>query len=630
MANVPRIFDCWQAPDRDAVKTINDNLPRLLDEKVSMLTKMEGLDGHDEAAVQEQNGQELRRPRRWHKALERMGVMFREGRQTRLTDLGRLLRVADERETRDAEAIKAAAIAVLKKFQLKNPADETGTDRYPDDCDIHPYWAMWVAASELEWRLHWDELNRELMRVVRVQDLPAAIERIRAARAEPGYDPVSGGSENVPLSPRCHDEPDPPEGRDADGQVRDHYATPWFRRAGFGEVFFKSRRDGYYEVPEDVRELISRNLQPTPEFVEFEDPRAWMEYYGSLPDTVLQRPLRAEWQAPRPDFGPLVGLENSYDVAAAALRAGKHVVLFGPPGSGKSELALLLCAGHGVGAYMTTATADWTTFDVIGGYLPDPRLSEPGAGGEPLNFFPGALLRSIQRREWLVIDELNRADIDKAFGELFTVLAGHAVRLPYVLRDGGYVRNVVIGPSVDENDQAFEIPTDWRSIGTMNTFDKASLYQLSFAFMRRFAFVPVDLPSEQHFTAIIRAELGRQAQGNPLDEFAVRMEELASALFSSDEAALGAIELRVGPAIVLDVLRHAAWRASSIGRTRESARSTFLEALPVYLLPQFEGRHREHAAIIQVLQEAIGLSDAEVAELDQRLRPWTGFEPARE
>jgi len=31
----------------------------------------------------------------------------------------------------------------------------------------------------------------------------------------------------------------------------------------------------------------------------------------------------------------------------------------------------------------------------------------------------------------LVIDELNRADIDKAFGQLFTVLSGQSVQLPY-------------------------------------------------------------------------------------------------------------------------------------------------------------------------------------------------------
>ena len=35
----------------------------------------------------------------------------------------------------------------------------------------------------------------------------------------------------------------------------------------------------------------------------------------------------------------------------------------------------------------------------------------------------------------LIIDEINRADIDKAFGELFTLLSGNNVDLPYLKRN---------------------------------------------------------------------------------------------------------------------------------------------------------------------------------------------------
>jgi dynein-related subfamily AAA family protein len=74
-----------------------------------------------------------------------------------------------------------------------------------------------------------------------------------------------------------------------------------------------------------------------------------------------------------------------------------------------------LCAGY----VLTTATADWTTYETIGGLKPtqDNRLT----------FAPGHFLEAIEQNKWLVIDELNRSNFDRAFGQLFTVLSGQAV-----------------------------------------------------------------------------------------------------------------------------------------------------------------------------------------------------------
>ena len=82
-----------------------------------------------------------------------------------------------------------------------------------------------------------------------------------------------------------------------------------------------------------------------------------------------------------------------------------------------------------------TASADWTTYETIGGYA----LERDGA----LRFRAGVFLAALEQERWLLVDELNRADVDRALGELFTVLAGRGAATPFPLADG---RAVSIGP----------------------------------------------------------------------------------------------------------------------------------------------------------------------------------------
>jgi MoxR-like ATPase len=200
-----------------------------------------------------------------------------------------------------------------------------------------------------------------------------------------------------------------------------------------------------------------------------------------------------------------------YRAIIAAITSGKHVILTGPPGTAKTTLAELTCslaadAGLCPGYLLTTATADWTTYDTIGG------LSPTGSAGA-LQFRAGFFLDAAKSGKWLVVDELNRSNFDRAFGQLFTVLSGQSVVLPYEDPHSGNGIALVLegapgGQPYDPADYAIlTIPQPWRIIATMNVFDKSLLFEMSFALMRRFAFIEVPSPPVPIYETVWRREL---------------------------------------------------------------------------------------------------------------------------
>jgi len=114
-----------------------------------------------------------------------------------------------------------------------------------------------------------------------------------------------------------------------------------------------------------------------------------------------------------------------------------------------------------------------------------------------LQVYAAVLLRRFDRP--LIIDELNRCDIDKVIGPLFTVLSGQQTTLPYRLdiEDKDSLQYVIL-PESKPSAAAHEFAPGphWRLVATINSIDKASLYQMSYALARRFGWVYVDAPRD--------------------------------------------------------------------------------------------------------------------------------------
>lgn len=196
--------------------------------------------------------------------------------------------------------------------------------------------------------------------------------------------------------------------------------------------------------------------------------------------------------------------DHIIDQIITSLYSGKNVLLTGPVGTGKTHLAQLIpkLAWKEIGGYYpqtVTATSDWTTQDVIGGIFPKIKnneityLIQKGCVAETVSQNWENKQSSSKKRDkkvvdgheyngvWLVIDEFNRANIDKAFGQLFTALEYKTLDIP------------TTDPELSS--EKLTIPEDYRIIGTLNTFDKHFLFRLSDALKRRFSFIEILPPA---------------------------------------------------------------------------------------------------------------------------------------
>ncbi|MGH1549202.1 McrB family protein [Leifsonia poae] len=159
------------------------------------------------------------------------------------------------------------------------------------------------------------------------------------------------------------------------------------------------------------------------------------------------------------------------------LEEKKQIVLYGPPGTGKTFLAQALAdhfANGGGASELVQFHPSYTYEDFFEGYRPVPGTSgrvdfqiKPG----PLRRIAEAAAAAPDTPHVLIIDEINRANLAKVFGELYFLLE--------------YRERPI---SLQYSEMEFTLPANLYIIGTMNTADR-SIALVDAAMRRRFYFV---------------------------------------------------------------------------------------------------------------------------------------------
>lgn len=238
-------------------------------------------------------------------------------------------------------------------------------------------------------------------------------------------------------------------------------------------------------------------------------------------DEPEAQPAAAEYPAyGREDFLSEVFMDESqYDTLTGVLRAKKNVILQGAPGVGKTFAAKRLAysmmgAKDADRVQMVQFHQSYSYEDFIEGYRPSADGFELAKGS--FYTFCKKAADDADNDYFFIIDEINRGNLSKIFGELFMLIENDK-RGPKNKLQLLYSREL------------FYVPGNVYLVGMMNTADR-SLAMLDYALRRRFAFFDLRPGFETDGFKAYREGLGSAK----LDALVAAVERLNAAIAEDD------------------------------------------------------------------------------------------------
>lgn len=174
----------------------------------------------------------------------------------------------------------------------------------------------------------------------------------------------------------------------------------------------------------------------------------------------------------------VVGRRREIDLVVAALAADRHMLLEGPPGTGKSTLLRAVAHELGIGFEFVEGNAELTPARLVGHFDPARVLAE---GYDADVFVDGPLVAALRLGSLLYVEELNRVP-EETLNVLVTVMSEREITVPrlgHVAAEPGF-----------------------RLVAAMNPFDAIGTARISSAIYDRVCRLAVDYQDSDEETAI--------------------------------------------------------------------------------------------------------------------------------
>ena len=499
---MPDILNHWPSGMRDTTEfpKVNINIDVLLREHLKAFVKMDHIGWTNYDAMNEAGGIDMSgsRLRTYRKMYEKFGLIYCEDSKIKLSRLGHQMALLESKlednKNNVLNELRTTAIDILSRYQLRNPQEN---ENLPEDCDVLPVICIWKTMRELDDKLHPEEVNRVILRIMKMKDLDDGINKIRIARTKLAGQKYASLTEEQLID--ILGEPVTKE------QIQSRIA-PWFSFAGWGGLLIEQAVDdsGYRRLVALAIPIIDKILNNPPSYVEIKDEKEWLEYYiGKNNEQGSESAKNIE------------KIPNFYTGYSTAFE--KNRILFGAPGTGKSytlnkEKDDLLGSANETNYERVTFHPDYSYANFVGTYKPVPDKDEDGHNVITYKYVPGPFMRIYVKAVLsgrtenvkpylLIIEEINRANVAAVFGDIFQLLdmdekgvSEYPIQASEDMKE--YLANELGG--LPDDFEQIRIPDNMFIWATMNSADQG-VFPMDTAFKRRwdFTYLGIDDSEEE-------------------------------------------------------------------------------------------------------------------------------------